>query len=285
MTEEYDALLGNDTWDLVPPPRNTNMVSGKWVFRHKLKPDSSLDRYKARWVLRYFYQEQGVDFDETFSPVFKSATVRIVLSIAISLKWETRQLDMKNAFLHGKLAEVVYSRQPTGFIDSTRLEHVCRLNRSLYGLKQAPRTSYKCFATFITSIGFTCSHSDMSRSVLQCAEGTAFLLLYVDDIVPTASSTRLLDRITAFLCSEFAMTDMGCLHYFLGIAVTHDPSGMHLSHAKYVAEILENTGMTAYKSATTAVDTSPKLSTSAALPWPTQLSTGQGSPVPHLHAP
>jgi hypothetical protein len=90
MTEEYRALLGNDTWDLVPPPQNANIVSGKWVFHHKLKPDGSLDRYKARWVLRGFSQEQGVDFDETFSPVVKLATVRVVLSITLSLKWETR---------------------------------------------------------------------------------------------------------------------------------------------------------------------------------------------------
>jgi hypothetical protein len=106
MTEEYRALLGNDTWDLVPPPRNANIVSGKWVFRHKLKPDGSLDRYKARWVLRGFSQEQGIDLDEMFSPVVKPATVHVVLSIALSLKWETRQLDVKNAFLHGsKLAD------------------------------------------------------------------------------------------------------------------------------------------------------------------------------------
>jgi hypothetical protein len=151
MTEDYRSLLDNDTWDLVPPPRNTNIVSGKWVFCHKLKPDGSLDRYKARWVLHDFSQEQGIDFDETFSSVVKSATVRVVLFIVISLKWETRQLDVKNAFLHGKLAEGVYSRQPTGFIDSTRPEHVCRLNRSLYGLKQAPRVWYQRFTTFDTS--------------------------------------------------------------------------------------------------------------------------------------
>jgi hypothetical protein len=82
--------------------------------------------------------------------------VHVVLSIALSLKWESRQLDIKNAFLHDKLAEVVYSRQPTGFINSTHLEQVCGLNRSLYGLKQAPRAWYQHFATFITSIGFTC---------------------------------------------------------------------------------------------------------------------------------
>jgi hypothetical protein len=219
MTEEYRALLGNDTWDLIPPPQNANVVSCKWVFRHKLKPDGSLDRYKARWVLHGFSQEQGIDFEETFSPVVKSSMVRVVLSIALSLKLETRQLDVKNAFLHGKLAKVVYNRQPIGFIDSTRPEHVCRLNCSLYGLKQAPRAWYQRFTTFITSIGFTCSRSDTSLFVLQCTEGIAFLLLYVDDIVLTASSTRLLNRIIASLRSEFAMTDMGILHYFLGIAI------------------------------------------------------------------
>jgi hypothetical protein len=155
--------------------------------------------------------------------------VRVVLSIALSLKWETRKLDVKNAFLHDKLAEVVYSRQPSGFIESTRPEHICRLNRSLYGLKQAPRAWYQRFVTIITSIGFTCSRSDTSLFVLQCTEGTAFLLLYVDDIVLTTSLTQLLNRITASLCSEFAITDMGSLQYFLGIAVTHDSSRMHLS--------------------------------------------------------
>jgi hypothetical protein len=132
MTEEYHALLGNDTWDLMPHPQNANIVSGKWVFRHKLKPDGSLDRYKARWVLRSFSQDQGIDFDETLSPVVKPAMVHAVLSIALSLKWDTPQLNVKSAFLHGNFAEVVYSRQPTGFINSTRPEHVCRLKTVLY---------------------------------------------------------------------------------------------------------------------------------------------------------
>jgi hypothetical protein len=103
----------------------------------------------------------------------------------------------------------------------------------------------------------------MSLFVLQCAEGTAFLLLYVNDIILIESLNRLLDRITTSLRSEFAMTDMGSLHYFLGIMVTRDSSGMHLSQAKYAAEILDNAGMTDSKSATTPVDTSPKLSACA----------------------
>jgi hypothetical protein len=209
-----------------------------------------------------------------FSPVVKPAMVRIVLSITLSLNWETRHLDVRNAFLHGKLTKVVYSHQPIGFIDSTRPEHVCRLNRSLYDLKQAPCAWYQRFATFITSIGFTCSRSNMSLFVLQCAEGTTFLLLYIDDIILTGLSTRLLDRITASLRSEFAMTDMGSLHYFLGIAVTRDSSSMHLLQAKYAAEILDNAGMTAYKSPRHRLTHRPSSSPPSALPWLTRLSTG-----------
>jgi histone deacetylase 1/2 len=90
MTDEYGGLLTNNTWNLVLPPSNANVVTGKWVFRHKFKPDGSLDRYKARWVLRGFSREHGIDFDKTFSPVVKPATIRIILSIALSCNGKIR---------------------------------------------------------------------------------------------------------------------------------------------------------------------------------------------------
>jgi hypothetical protein len=107
MCEEFAALQANDTWSLVPRPAGTNVVTGKWVFRHKFLPDGALDRYKARWVLRGFTQQHGVDYGETFSPVIKPATVRTVLSIALSPDWSIHQMDVKNAFLHGTLTETV----------------------------------------------------------------------------------------------------------------------------------------------------------------------------------
>jgi hypothetical protein len=131
MQEEFDALTLNQTWQLVPPPPGANIVSGKWVFCHKYNPDGSLSRHKARWVVRGFSQQHGADFDETFSPVIKPATIRIVLSLATSHSWPIHQLDVKNAFLHGHLDEVVYSQQPSGFIDSHHPTHVCRLLKSL----------------------------------------------------------------------------------------------------------------------------------------------------------
>jgi histone deacetylase 1/2 len=135
MQVEYDALIANDTWSLVPRPPRVNVVTEKWIYRHKLLADGSLDRYKARWVLQGFTQRPGVDYDETFSPVVKPATIRVVLSLALSQNWPIHQLDVKNAFLHGTLTETVYCVQPSGFMDSCRSDFVCRLNKSLYGLK------------------------------------------------------------------------------------------------------------------------------------------------------
>jgi hypothetical protein len=133
-------------------------------------------------------------------------------------------------------------------------------------LKQALRAWYQRFASFVETIGFTCSKSDTSLFVLHTTLGTAYPLLYVDDIILTGSSTPLLQRIITALNSEFAMTDMGDLHYFLGIAVTRTSSGMFLSQQKYAAEILDRAGMTACTSSSTPIDIAPKLASTAGSP-------------------
>jgi hypothetical protein len=199
MQEEYDALLHNNTWELVPPPSGANIVTGKWIFRHKYHFDGTLARHKARWVVRGFTQQPGVDFSETFSPVVKPTTIRVVLSLAIGRYWPIHQLDVKNAFLHGHLDEVVYSQQPSGFIDPQRPNHVCRLLKSLYGLKQAPRAWFHRFATFAKSIGFIESKSDTSLFIFNRGNDMAYLLLYVDDIILTASTPFFLTSITPSL--------------------------------------------------------------------------------------
>ena len=189
MQEQYDALLMNRTWDLVPRPSHCNIVSGKRVFKNKFKADGTLERYKARWVLRGFTQHPGIDFDETFSLVVKPTIVCTLLSLALSHNWPIHQLDVKNAFLHGNLSETVYCSQPTGFEDSAHPNYVCWLNRSLYGLKQAPRAWYCRFASYIIQLGFVEAKTNTSLFVYHQGGDTVYLLLYVDDIVLTASST------------------------------------------------------------------------------------------------
>uniref|UniRef100_A0A8R7PVX6 Reverse transcriptase Ty1/copia-type domain-containing protein n=1 Tax=Triticum urartu TaxID=4572 RepID=A0A8R7PVX6_TRIUA len=199
MRDEFAALVSNRTWELVPRPPCANLISGKWVFRHKTRADGSLERYKARRVVRVFRQRPDVDYGETFSPVVKPATIRTILTIAASRSWPVHQLDVKNAFLHGTLQKEVYFLQPAGFVDETKPDHVCRLAKSLYGLKQAPRAWFLRFASFVTSIGFRATRSDSSLFLYNNGPDAAFLLLYVDDIVLTASSPALLQRIVSEL--------------------------------------------------------------------------------------
>ena len=162
------------------------------------RADGTLDRYKARWVLRGFAQQPGVDYDETFSPVVKPATVRTVLSLALSLL-ACAPANVKNAFLHGTLSETVYCSQPARFVDSSCPDMVCRLNKSLYGLKLALRVWYSRFATFLLTLGFTEAKSDTSLFVYHRGDEIAYLLLYVDDIVLTASSQPFLQCIISSL--------------------------------------------------------------------------------------
>jgi histone deacetylase 1/2 len=152
-------------WQLVPRPPRANVITGKWVFRYKTRPDGSLERYKARWVVRGFCQRAGVDFTDTFAPVVKPGTIRAVLQLAISRAWPVHQLDVSNAFLHGHLDEQVFCLQPTGFVDTDYPDHVCLLSRSLYGLKQAPWAWYQRIAAFLQQQGFRSTWSDVSLFV------------------------------------------------------------------------------------------------------------------------
>jgi hypothetical protein len=156
----------------------------------------------------------GINYDENFSPVVKPATIHVVLTLALSRPWLIHQLDVKNAFLHGTSDERVYCVQPVGFVDSLKPNHICRLNKLLYGLKQAPHASRNRFASYITSLGFVEAKSNASLFIYCHGANMVILLLYVDDIVLSASSLTLLQRIIIALRSGFSMTDMGPLHHF-----------------------------------------------------------------------
>ncbi|GKC77757.1 ribonuclease H-like domain-containing protein, partial [Tanacetum coccineum] len=171
----------------------------------------------------------------------------------------SQQNDVKNAFLHGDLSGMVYMHQPPGFRDFSYPDYVCLLQRSLYGLKQAPRAWFQRFASYITRVGFHHSRCDSSLFIYRQGTDTAYLLLYVDDIMLIASSELLLQQIIGSLHQEFSMTDLGSLNYFLGISVINDSLGMFLSQRKYVSEILERDGMVNCNLSRTLVDTESKL--------------------------
>lgn len=130
------------------------MVGCKWHFQVKKNVDSSIDRYKARLVAKGYSQQPGIDFGDTFSPVLKPVTIRIVLTLAVTYKWPIFQLDVNNAFLHGPLQEQVFMKQPPGFVDKTKPGYVCKLVKALYGLRQAPRAWYQELRSCVLGLGF-----------------------------------------------------------------------------------------------------------------------------------
>ncbi|CAL9012449.1 unnamed protein product [Prunus brigantina] len=218
MQEELDALHMQGTWILVPKPCYKNVVGSKWVYRIKRNSDGTVSRHKARLVAQGFSQEPGLVFSETFSPVVRHTTVRLILSIAAMNKWSLRQLDVKNSFLHGDLEEEVFMRQPPGFEDSAHPEFVCQLKKSLYGLKQAPRAWNAKFTSYLPAIGFKSSHSDPSLFVKHTGSDIV-LLLYVDDIILTGSKASCIQEVVDELSAVFEMKDMGKLTYFLGLQI------------------------------------------------------------------
>ncbi|GJV33707.1 putative reverse transcriptase domain-containing protein [Tanacetum coccineum] len=249
----FDVIVGMD-W-----PTCVNMVRSMWLFKHKFHADGTLTRCKARLVANSSSQQLGVDFDETFSMVVKPATIHTVLSLVVSCKWPIHQLDVKNAFLNGDLSETVYMHQPPGFVDARFPNHVCHLQRSLYGLKQAPRAWFQRFAGYATRAGFYHSRCDSSLFIYRQGSQVAYLLLYVDDIILTASSTTLLQQLIDSLHREFDMTDLGALNYFLGISVVRHSTGLFLSQRKYALQLLERAHMVNCNPSRTPVDTESKL--------------------------
>jgi hypothetical protein len=243
----------------VPWPPRVNLVTGKWVFKHKFRPDGSFDKYKARWVVCGFTQRVGVDFGKTFAPVIKLGTIHTVLTLAASKQWPVHQLDVSNAFLHGHLQEQVYYHQPTRFIDIAKPAVVYSLLKSLYGLKQAPRAWFTRFAQYAKSIGFNPTRSDSSLFIFKDGSQLAYLLLYVNDMILTTSSTSLLGVIISRLQSEFAVKDMGTLWFFLVVGIRRSSTDFFLSQDKYVEDLLERAGMVNSKVALTPVDMAGKL--------------------------
>lgn len=161
-------------------------------FRTKLNADGTLDKLRARLVAKGFHQEEGVDYLETYSPVVRTTTVRLVLHAAIVMQWDLKQLDVKNVFLHGDLNETVYMVQPAGFVDKEKPDHVWHLYKSIYGLKQSPRAWFDKFSTYLLEFGFLCSKQDPSLFVYEKGSNILLLLLYVDDIVLTGSNSDLI---------------------------------------------------------------------------------------------
>ncbi|KAG8497686.1 hypothetical protein CXB51_007144 [Gossypium anomalum] len=260
---ELHALIQNRTWSLCPLPSNRRAIGCKWLFKVKTKADGSVDKYKARLVAKGFSQHAGLDFQDTFSPVVRAATIRIVLAIAVMKGWALRQVDVNNAFLNGELSEEIYMTQPPGFeeVGSSGQKLVCKLHKALYGLRQAPRAWFQTLRQYLEChLGFHASKVDPSLFIRSTSGSYLLLMAYVDDIVITGSSRNDIDDVVLQLHQKFALKDMGQLNFFLGIAVHRtSQGGLLLTQKKYVAELLHKAGMSGASATPTPMVSTPKL--------------------------
>jgi hypothetical protein len=209
------------------------------VYITRYASHGSVERHKARLVAKGFSQVESIDYNETFAPVAKMNFICLVISLAASHKWdwEVHQMDVKSTFLHGDLQEEIYMEQPPCYIHNDS-NLVCRLKKSFYGLKQAPRAWYAKMDSFLLDTNFSRCHSNHNVYTKKVGNHLIILVLYVDDLILTGSNPKLLTHVKSSLKKKFEMTDLGYLHYFLGLQVLQTKEGIFLSQSKYACDLL-----------------------------------------------
>ena len=213
----------------------------KWIYKTKPSADGLPPKYKARLVAKGFLQEGGIDYHETFSPIIKVTTIRLLLSLAISQKWQIRQLDISNAFLHGDLHKLIYMDQPQGFQDAQYPHHVCQLQKSLYGLKQAPREWFHKLTNQLIQLGFQGSKID--TSLYYTLNGPIYLLIYVDDMLILRPSLSQIQQLIKSLATHFKLKDLGLASRFLDVEFQPHQNGYLLTQSQYTVSILRTLKM------------------------------------------
>ena len=219
-------------------------------------------KYKARLVVLGYVQKKGLEYHDIFAPVVRHTSIRILLALVAHYDMELEQLDVKTAFLHGDLDEEIYLKQPEGFINSSRPDYVCKLNKSLYGLKQSPRLWYKRFDKFILSQGYSRSFKDQCVSFRRCDGDMIYLLLYVDDMLIASRSMVRIKELKAELSREFDMKDLGKEQRILGMEISRDRKRreLRLIQAQYIEKVLAQFGMEKAKPVGTPLGSHFKLS-------------------------
>ena len=229
VNSEMDSILSNGTWELSERPYGCKPVGCKWVFKKKLRPDGTIEKYKARLVAKGYTQREGEDYFDTYSPVARLTTIRVLLSLAASYGLIVHQMDVKTAFLNGELEEEIYMDQPDGFVVKGEERKVCKLLKSLYGLKQAPKQWHEKFDRTLTSAGFVINEADRCVYYRHGGGDTVILCLYVDDILIFGTSMIVITEVKSFLSSCFDMKDLGEADVILNIKLIKDEGGITLT--------------------------------------------------------
>ena len=260
MEEEIRVIEKNNTWELVERPKEKEVIGVKWIYKTKLNPDGTIQKNKARLVAKGYSQQPGIDYQETFAPVARHDTIRALIALAAQKGWFLYQLDVKSAFLNGSLEEEVFVEQPQGFAIKGKEDNVYKLKKALYGLKQAPRAWYSEIDSYFNNKGFQRSKSEPTLYIKkQGNTGILIVSLYVDDLVFTGNSKKMLDDFKKEMMKKYEMSDLGLLHYFLGYEICQNGDGVFVCQKKYAKTILEKFKMANCKSVATSLVVNEKL--------------------------
>lgn len=260
MEEELNQFTINDVWTLVPKPKNKSIIRTRWDFRNKLDEQGKVVRNKARLVAQGYNQQEGIDFTETFAPVARLEAIRIMLAFAAHKNIKLFQMDVKSAFLNGFIEEEVYVKQPPGFEDPTLTDHVFKLKKALYGLKQVPRAWYDRLSSFLLENDFMRGKVDTTLFRREVGKDFIIVQIYVDDIIFGATNESLCKDFSDMMKSEFEMSMMGELKFFLGLQIKQDSKGIYIHQQKYTRELLKKFKMEDAKQMKTPMHASNPLS-------------------------
>ena len=239
IKNELDSIVSNQTWELTDLPKGCKPISCKWIFKKKMRPDGTIERFKARLVVRGFTQKKDIDYFDTYSPVTKISTIRTLIAIAAIHGLVVHQMDVKTAFLNGELREEIYMAQPEGFVIEGQESKVCKLRKSLYGLKQAPKQWYEKFNNTLITNGYVVNNSDSCVYSKMIESDCVIICLYVDDMLIFGSNLNVVIKTKEFLSSQFEMKDLGEANVILGVKVMRTSNGISLSQAHYVEKVLK----------------------------------------------
>jgi transposase InsO family protein len=259
MEEELHMIEKNNTWQLVDRPQDRKVIGVKWVFKTKLNADGSINKFKARLVVKGYAQIFGVDYSDTFAPVARLDTIRMLLAVAAQKGWKVYQLDVKSAFLNGFLQEEIYVEQPEGFMKKGEEDKVYLLKKALYGLKQAPRAWYSRIDNHLLTLGFVKSLSESTLYIKHNEVDILVVSLYVDDILVTGNNATLIDEFKLEMMKEFEMTDLGLMTYFLGMEIKQSKDEIFICQKKYAKEILKKFKLEECREMSTPMNSKEKL--------------------------
>ncbi|KAK1647175.1 hypothetical protein QYE76_064980 [Lolium multiflorum] len=256
MHEELNNFKRNKVWTLVEKPKECrNVIGTKWIFKNKQDEFGNIVRNKARLVAQGFSQVEGIDFGETYAPVARLESIRILLAYASHHNFKLQQMDVKSAFLNGPLHEEVYVKQPPGFEDLNFPNHVYKLDKALYGLKQAPRAWYEHLKELLVDRGFDVGLIDPTLFTKR-VNGELFVCqLYVDDIIFGSTNKAFNDEFSKLMTDRFEMSMMGEMKFFLGFEIKQLREGTFINQAKYLQDMLKRFKMTELKGVATPMVT------------------------------